>query len=161
MATSVYRQQAEDLQRQLELLQEKVGLLERLAEIEEQGGANGVAAVAAPEAPKPAAAGQQKAATKKTTKAAAAPKAADRAGVPTDDGKVMDLPTLLETIGQQVNKPLQLADFVTLVREAGYTTKAKDFTNMVYQALLKLVKRGKFERNPETRAYQYVGQKAA
>jgi TolA-binding protein len=164
MATSVYRQQAEKIQKQLELLQEQVGLLERLAEIEESlGSDNGVAPVPAP-APAQATKGQTK---KATTKKATAPKAAtangegERAGVQTDDGKVMDLPTLLETIGQQVNKPLMLPDFVTLVRKAGYNTKAKDFSNMVYQALLKLCKRGKFEKNAETRAYVYVGQKVA
>lgn len=76
------------------------------------------------------------------------------------EGKSLDLPTLLETIGQSVDKPLVLSDFVTLVREAGYTTKAKDFSNMVYQALLKLVKRGSFKKNEETRAYEFVGEAA-
>jgi len=76
------------------------------------------------------------------------------------DGKSIDLPSILETIGQQVQKPLVLADFVTLAREAGYATKSKDFSNMVYQALLKLVKRGSFKKNEETRAYEFV-QKAA
>lgn len=78
-----------------------------------------------------------------------------------DDGKSIDLPSLLETIAQQVDRPLLLADFVTLAREAGYTTKAKDFSNMVYQAVLKLVKKGLFKKNDETRAYEYVGQVAA
>ena len=94
-------------------------------------------------------------------KAAAKPKTGQKAGVPAGDGKTIDLPTLLETIGQNLNKPLALADFVTLVRESGYTTKAKDFSNMVYQALLKLVKRGKFKKNDETRCYEYVAAKAA
>lgn len=74
------------------------------------------------------------------------------------DGKVIDLPGLIETIGQQVHKPLTVADFVTLVLESGYTTKAKDFSNIVYQSLHKLVKRGMFVRNGETRAYEYVPQ---
>lgn len=78
-----------------------------------------------------------------------------------EDGKTVDLPTLLATISQQVNKPLKQADFVTLVREAGYTTKAKDFSNMVYQALLKLVRRGTLTKNTEKREYVYAGEKAA
>ena len=78
-----------------------------------------------------------------------------------DDGKAIDLPGLIETIGQQVHKPLTVADFVTLVLESGYTTKAKDFSNIVYQSLHKLVKRGMFVRNGETRAYEYVPQKVA
>lgn len=72
------------------------------------------------------------------------------------DDKSIDLPTLLETISQQVSRPLTCADFVTLVRESGYKTKAKDFSNMIYQALLKLIKRGKFKKNEETRAYEFV-----
>lgn len=83
------------------------------------------------------------------------------AAVGGDDGKAIDLPGLIETIGQQVQKPLTVADFVTLVLESGYTTKAKDFSNIVYQSLHKLVKRGMFVRNGETRAYEYVPQKVA
>jgi hypothetical protein len=60
-----------------------------------------------------------------------------------------------------VNRPLKLAEFVPLVREAGYTTKAKDFSNMVYQALLKLVRRGTLKKNAETREYACAGKKAA
>lgn len=84
-------------------------------------------------------------------------------GLQTQDGKKMDLPTLLETISQQVGKPLKMADFVTLARQAGYKTDAKDFNNMVYQCLTKLVKRGRFRKDTsdEGIAYQFVGQAAA
>lgn len=147
----------ETLHRDSELLQEKIGLLQRLREIDLQRNGGAAAAVTA-QAPTVA--------QVPTQAQAPAPKKKGRpkqvkAGVPAGDGKTVDLPTLLETIGQQVNKPLTLADFVTMVRQAGYETKAKDFSNMVYQALLKLCKRGKFKKNDETRSYEYIGNKAA
>ena len=150
MTQTRYDGDLEKLNRQAELLQEEIGLLQRLREIdlERQGPAVSV-----------------KAAVKPTTTAVVAqtdaPKKRGRpakvkAGIVTDDGKSIDLPTLLVSLAQNVNKPLLLADFVTLAREAGYTTKAKDFSNMVYQAVLKLVKKGLFKKNDETRAYEFV-----
>ena len=148
----------ESLNREAELVQERVGLIKRLREIDLHGQGFQVAPL-------------QQAAVKPTTVKAATlarPQAKPK-GLPAQvkasagggDGKTADLPTLLETISQQMNKPLKLADFVTLVREAGYTTEAKDFSNMVYQALLKLVKRGTLKKNAETRGYVYAGEKAA
>lgn len=167
-------QEKKRLQNELEKINEQLGLLTRYEEL--AVGATGavpvpVPVVAAPKAaPKPKA---EKTETKTTEETKTdAPKKRGRpkgsknkpkeaaTGIANGDGKPIDLPTLLETIGQQVNKPLVLADFVTLVRESGYTTKAKDFPNMVYQALHKLVKRGSFSKNEETRAYEFV-QKAA
>lgn len=150
--------------KEAELLQEQVGLLQRLREIELE--INGGVATQTVKAAAPVKAVVTAAPTGEvrrrgrppgTGKAATAAKAA---GVATDDGKSVDLPTLLETIAQQVNRPLLLADFVTLARQAGYTTKAKDFSNMVYQSVLKLVKKGLFRKNDETRAYEYVGKAA-
>lgn len=80
--------------------------------------------------------------------------------VTTDDGKQMDLPHLLETIAQEVGRPLKQSDFVTLVREAGYKSQAKDFSNMIYQALLKLVKRGVLEKDSDNRTYTFSGKAA-
>lgn len=90
-------------------------------------------------------------------KATKAPEDADDS---VDDSKSVDLPTLLETIAQQTNRPLIIAEFVKLAREAGYSTRAKDFSNMVYQAVLKLTKKGTFKKNDETRTYEYVGNAA-
>jgi hypothetical protein len=150
MTQTRYDGDLERLNRQAELLQEEIGLLQRLREIDlERQGGSGPATVK----------------TTTTTAAAVAqtdaPKRRGRpakvkAGISTDDGKSIDLPTLLVSLAQNVNKPLLLADFVTLAREAGYTTKAKDFSNMVYQAVLKLVKKGLFKKNDETRAYEFV-----
>ena len=73
--------------------------------------------------------------------------------------KSIDLPSLLETIGQEQQKPLAQHEFVTLALEAGYLSKAQDFSNIVYQALVKLVKKGTFkkvvgeEKQPQ---YEYV-----
>ena len=130
----------ESLNREAELVQERVGLIKRLREIDLHGQGFQVAPL-------------QQAAVKPTRVKAATPAPAQ--------ANALALPNLLETISQQMNKPLKLADFVTLVREAGYTTEAKDFSNMVYQALLKLVRRGTLKKNAETRGYVYAGEKAA
>jgi hypothetical protein len=147
-----YDGELESLNRRAVLLQERLGLLQRLREIELEEAGVVPTAVTAPVTATEVTAPKKKGRPKAT--------ATVKAGVPAGDGKTIDLPTLLETIGQNLNKPLALADFVTLVRETGYTTKAKDFSNMVYQALLKLVKRGKFKKNDETRCYEYIGKAA-
>lgn len=76
------------------------------------------------------------------------------------ESKSADLPTLLEVISQTVAKPMKQDEFVRMVRDAGYQTKAKDISSMVYQALLKLVKRGTMKKNAETREYSYAGHAA-
>lgn len=73
-----------------------------------------------------------------------------------DDGKSVDLQSLLQNIAQQTDKPLMIKDFVSLSLQSGYTTKAKDFSNIVYQSVLKLVKKGVFRKDSETRAYEFV-----
>jgi hypothetical protein len=65
------------------------------------------------------------------------------------------LPALLTKIGQASGKPLKIADFVTKARESGYKSKG-DFSNMVYQALLKLVRNGTFTRDEESLGFQYA-----
>jgi len=159
-----YDDQLESKLKEAELLQEQIGLLQRVREIELEitGGVVAVAAVPTVRttAPVQAAVAAPTGEVKRRGRPKGTTNAAKAAGVATDDGKSVDLPTLLETIAQQVNRPLLLADFVTLAREAGYTTKAKDFSNMVYQSVLKLVKKGLFKKNEETRAYEYVGKAA-
>jgi hypothetical protein len=158
-----YDDQLESKLKEAELLQEQIGLLQRVREIElEITGSVVVAVPTVNAAVQPAVQAAVQAAPTEV-KRRGRPKGttnAAKAGVAADDGKSVDLPTLLETIAQQVNRPLLLSDFVTLAREAGYTTKAKDFSNMVYQSVLKLVKKGLFKKNEETRAYEYVGKAA-
>lgn len=157
-AQTKYDGELEALAQKAQNLELRIGLLQKLRELElEEAGVVTTAPATATATAVPA----QAPVKRGRPKAAAKPKTGQKAGVPAGDGKTIDLPTLLETIGQNLNKPLALADFVTLVRESGYTTKAKDFSNMVYQALLKLVKRGKFKKNDETRCYEYVPAKAA
>lgn len=148
--------------KQAELLQEEIGLLQRVQEIElERNGK-----VAASKSTR----------TTKSTKIAVKDKSkyvkaegGKRRGRPPgsknvksandsndDDGKSIDLQSLLSTIAQQTGKPLLIKDFVALALESGYTTKAKDFSNIVYQSVLKLVKKGVFQKNTETRAYEFV-----
>lgn len=77
-----------------------------------------------------------------------------------DDEKSMSLGSLLMTIAQESESPLTSADFVTKARAAGYKTKSDNFGNMVYQALVKLVKDGKFRKNSETKAYEFIANAA-
>lgn len=170
--TSSYDDQLERATKRAVLYQEQTGLLQRLREIEleieldmeSRGGtttrtvkpvkvAAQVAQAPGVETPTVVGEVRRRGRPKGSTNK-------NKVAKPDDDGKSIDLPSLLETIAQQVNKPLLLADFVTLAREAGYTTKAKDFSNMVYQSVLKLVKKGLFRKNEETRAYEYVGKAA-
>jgi hypothetical protein len=147
----------EKAQRVAELAQERVGLLERLADVNRE--------IAAAMADEPGAVSD----TTVVRSTAPAPKKAKKTGITvigkgvprkTDDGKQPDLPTLLAQIAAEQQRPLKIADFVSLARAAGYQTDAKDFPNMVYQALLKLVKRGILEKDQESRDYHYVGQAA-
>lgn len=69
------------------------------------------------------------------------------------DGSGMELPDLLTVIAQEVKKPMQLADFLAVVLASGYQSEAKDKSNMVYQALNKLVKRGTLKKDTDTREY--------
>lgn len=144
----------EKAQRVAELAQERVGLLERLADVNKEiasamvdDGSTEVVARPAQAAPK------KKGGNSITVIGKGTPRKAV-------DGDKPDLPTLLERIAAEQKRPLKIADFVALARQAGYQTEAKDFPNMVYQALLKLVKRGVLEKDQESRDYHYVGQAA-
>jgi hypothetical protein len=79
-------------------------------------------------------------------------------GVATETGKSMKLPALLENIGSQQNRSMKHDEITALVDAAGYKSNSSDLSNMVYQALQKLVKKGSFVKNTETREYQFVGQ---
>ena len=77
------------------------------------------------------------------------------------DGKAIKLPALLKTIGQSLTKPVTMVEIVDLVRKAGYVSEAKDYSNMVYQGLTKLVDKGHFTKttkadDPTTRIYEWV-----
>jgi hypothetical protein len=71
----------------------------------------------------------------------------------------LDLPDLLTMIAQQVASPLKHLDFLKLVLASGYKPggeglwEAKDKSNMVYQSLNKLVKRGTLKKDPDSREY--------
>jgi hypothetical protein len=64
------------------------------------------------------------------------------------------LPALLMEIAQKSKKPLKIEDFVTRVLEGGYKSDAKNFSNIVYQNLTKLVKSKRLEK--EDKEYKAV-----
>ena len=70
-----------------------------------------------------------------------------------------NLPAVLEAIGaQHASRSFYYKDLALIVHESGnYKSESEDFSNMVYQCLTKLVKRGIYERNPETGLFRYVG----
>lgn len=76
------------------------------------------------------------------------------------DGKSMSLNGLLMTIARESEAPLTMGDFVSKARQNGYKSTSANFGNMVYQALVKLVKEGKFRKNSETKAYEFIAQAA-
>ncbi len=69
------------------------------------------------------------------------------------DGSDKELPDLLTAIAQEVGKPMRLPDYLAVVLASGYQSEAKDKSNMVYQALNKLVKRGTLVKNPDNGEY--------
>jgi hypothetical protein len=76
---------------------------------------------------------------------------------PVPSGKSMKLPNLLETIGQQHPHSMKYEKLAELVLETGYKTNSGNLSNMVYQCLQKLCKRGVFTKNDSTREYQFSG----
>lgn len=98
----------EALYREAVLVQERIRLIIRLREIDLERLGIQVAPM------------QQAAVEPRTVKATTPGQAQDKAPAPAGgDGKAVDLPTLLETISQQVNRPLKMADFIPLVRGPG------------------------------------------
>ena len=127
------------------LAEERVRLLERLADIDRQ--------IACEMAPSTTAA-----VTCRTSASGCRPVAKVDKGRGVNVHQT-DLPTVLAQIAAR-SKPLALADFVALSRQAGYVSEAKDYPNMVYQALLKLVKKGVLRKDADSRAYTFIGEAA-
>lgn len=72
--------------------------------------------------------------------------------------KKMRLPSLLVVLGQQnAGRALTYKELAEMVQASGYASESKNFSNMVYQSLQKLVKRGVYNKNEETREYHFVG----
>lgn len=173
-----YRGQAEQARKSAELLEEKVGLLNRLAEIDAAigGGTATVAVATKPKAAKTVTASgdapKRRGRPPKNAGATAAPVAATSDGVaaPKRRGrppknpnavavvkeKRLELPSLLQTIVQTHGKPMKHEELVVAARTAGYKSDASDFSNMVYQALVKLVKKGTFAKANEGKNAEYT-----
>jgi hypothetical protein len=75
----------------------------------------------------------------------------------TKESKSMKLPALLKTLGQQ-NPKMTHNQITKMVHDYGYETKSSNLSSMVYQQLLRLVKKEIFSYDKETREYTYNGQ---
>lgn len=154
---SNYTQRITELTNQAELIQEEILLLQRLQDIESQRTGTPAVTVRPTTTAKNVQNRKPAATTGDAPKRRGRPlgsKNGPKVAQDKGDGKRLDLPTLLETIGSQLGKPTKLDDIVVAVREAGYSSKAKNFSNMVYQAMLKLVHQGIFTKN-EDRSYEF------
>lgn len=139
------------LRSQREKLDKQIALLEELVDLEVQHGGHQARPVAARKlAARTAATDNPKIRrAKKTSRQIGA--------VVSSDGKNIRLPQLLVSIGQQQSSPVKLEELCKLVKEAGYESNASNLSNMVYQSLQKLIKKGFFARNDETRDYAFTG----
>ena len=168
-----YREQAVLASQQAEKWEERVGLLNRLAEIDaELGIGDSVAATAAAtkaaktvtasgDAPKRRGRPPKNPATSVPADGTPVPK---RRGRPRKNPnavlvvkeKRIELPSLLQTIVQTHGKPMKHEELVVAARTAGYKSDAADFSNMVYQCLVKLVKKGTFAKANEGKNAEYT-----
>jgi hypothetical protein len=172
-----YRTQAEQAKQRAELELEEAGLLERLAEVQatKKALSDGTPVAVAPAkvaAPKAATTDAPKrrgrppkqkaeAATAAPVDGQPAPKRRGRPpknpnAVVAPKEKRIELPALLETIIQSHGKPMKHEELVVAARNAGYKTAAKDFSNMVYQCLVKLVKKGTLNKANEGKNAEYT-----
>lgn len=139
------------LRSQREKLDKQITLLEELVDLETQHGGH---------QPRPVTARKPAARTAVADKAK--PRKSKRSSrqigaAVSSDGKNIRLPQLLVSIGQQQSSPVKLEELCKLVKEAGYESNASNFSNMVYQSLQKLIKKGFFARNSDTREYAFTG----
>lgn len=169
-----YRTQAEQAKQRAELELEQAGLLERLAEVQAAlaGGTPVATPVATKATPKVAATNDApkrrgrppknpQATTPVANDGQAAPKRRGRPpknpqAVAQPKEKRIELPGLLETIIQSHGKPMKHEELVVAAHNAGYKSDAKDFSNMVYQALLKMVKKGTLNKANEGKNAEYT-----
>jgi hypothetical protein len=121
----------EQARRIAELAQERVRLLERLAEIDRELSSK----IASGDMPAPV-----------SLPAASALPEVEKDVKP-------KLPALLAKIASDHQKPLMLAEFVFLAIKADYATEATDFQYMVYQALCKLVRQGVLKKDKADGTY--------
>lgn len=97
------------------------------------------------------------ASSRKADKKRGRPRREDDTEATTDTSKTMKLPALLTSIGQQCEGPIKIADLTKRVIAAGYETNSDKPENMVYQCLQKLIKKGVFTKDQETREYTFNG----
>jgi hypothetical protein len=127
------------------LLEEQIGLIKRLQEIDEALVKGNVKSVAL----------TPKAKDKSAIKAVVMPtdkKRGRKAGTTNKDaasgeGKKVKLPGLLQEVLANNGKPMAIDELVKAVKDAGYESNASDYGNMVYQGVRSLTKKGVFKQN--------------
>lgn len=144
-----YEDKLEVIQAQHQLLEEQIGLIKRLQEIDEalvKGNVKSVALTPKAKADKPAikavavATGKKRGRKPGTTNKATA----------TGEGKkvkTLKLPGLLQEVLTNNGKPMAIDAIVKAVKDAGYESNAGDYGNMVYQGVRSLTKKGILKQN--------------
>lgn len=143
-----FKERAEELDLQSKLINEEIGLMSRILQIRQQLRAMGVEAPYSRKMEENIAAVNGNALPKRRGRPPGSknrPKGENEA----EDKKAMPLYALLENISMLAQKSMSHVEFVEAAIQSGYQSKAADFSNMVYQSLLKLVKGGSFTKTED------------
>lgn len=138
------------------LINEEIGLMSRILQIRQQLRAMGIEAPYSRKIEENIAAVNGNALPKRRGRP---PGSKNRQkGEEADEKKSMPLYALLENISLLAAKPLSHAEYVEAAIQSGYQSKAADFSNMVYQSLLKLVKGGSFTKSEDGKFFILVNE---
>lgn len=149
--SSQWENQLNALRSEIENKTKQISLLEQLIALEAKHAGVSVVNVEIEEGEFPANDGKQQSKPKRKARAGNSQERKD-------SDKGMSLPDLLRTIGQQyAGQKIQYKALAEEVMKTGYNSNSKNFNNMVYQSLQKLVKRGVYTKDVETREYQFIG----
>lgn len=138
-----------------ELTAERVGLLERLAEVDSQISSE---LLVTPKSVAESVSDQHPTPVKRRGRPAGSAKGRkSTAGKNRDaEGNRLTLPAVLMEVLSKAKGPLTHDDLLKQVRHAGYHTKAGDFSNILYQAVTKLVREGKLTKIDDDKTRKYT-----
>ncbi len=141
-----YEDKLEVIEAQHKLLEEQIGLIKRLQEIDEalvKGNVKSVALTPKAKANKPAV----KAVVMPTGKKRGRKPGTTNKDAASGEGKKVKLPGLLQEVLTNNGKPMAIDELVKAVKDAGYESNASDYGNMVYQGVRSLTKKGILKQN--------------